>query len=205
VTAKRINHAQLEGTCHVELRDYRTIPELQRPFDKIASVGMFEHVGLRNLREYFAVVMRMLSPDGLFLNHGIGRSASCPPAKDSFIDKYVFPDGELATLSEVLEIAESVGFEVRDVDNLRIHYEQTLRLWVENLQKNMQSVLKTVSEKTYRIWLLYMAGSAYAFQQGNIELYQVLLARPGKTLPAFTAREKWYQSWTTAASKAAVW
>jgi cyclopropane-fatty-acyl-phospholipid synthase len=205
VTAKRINHAQLEDKCHVELRDYRTIPDLQTPFDKIASVGMFEHVGLKNLRQYFTLVMRMLSPDGLFLNHGIGRSATCPPAKDSFIDKYVFPDGELATLSEVLDVAESVGFEVRDVDNLRIHYERTLRLWVQNLQKNMQNVLKTVSEETYRIWLLYMAGSAYAFQQGNIELYQVLLARPGKTLPAFTARENWYQGWTTAASKAAVW
>jgi len=108
-------------------------------------------------------------------------------------------------LGEVLEVAESVGFEVRDVDNLRIHYEQTLRLWVQNLQKNVQTVLKTVSERTYRIWLLYMAGSAYAFQQGNIELYQVLLARPGKTLPAFTVRENWYQGWTTAASKAAVW
>ena len=166
---------------------------------------MFEHVGLKNLREYFTVVMRMLSPDGLFLNHGIARSAGCLPAKDSFMDKYVFPDGELVTLGEVLEVAESVGFEVRDVDNLRIHYEQTLRLWVQNLQKNVQAVLKTVSERTYRIWLLYMAGSAYAFQQGNIELYQVLLARPGKTLPAFTVRENWYQGWTTAASKAAVW
>ena len=109
------------------------------------------------------------------------------------MDKYVFPDGELVTLGQVLEVAESVGFEVRDVDNLRIHYEQTLRLWVKNLQQNMASVLKTVSAKTYRIWLLYMAGSAYAFQQGNIELYQVLLARPGKTLPAFTVRENWYQ------------
>ena len=205
VTAKRITHAQLEDKCRVELRDYRSIPELQTRFDKIASVGMFEHVGLKNLREYFTIVMRMLSPDGLFLNHGIARSAGCPPAKDSFMDKYVFPDGELVMLGEVLEVAESVGFEVRDVDNLRIHYEQTLRLWVQNLQKNMQSVLKTVSERTYRIWLLYMAGSAYAFQQGNIELYQVLLARPGKTLPTFTVRENWYQGWTTAASKAAVW
>lgn len=205
VTARRISHAQLENKCRVELRDYRTIPDLQTRFDKIASVGMFEHVGLKNLRDYFTVVMRMLSPDGLFLNHGIARSAGCAPSKDSFMDKYVFPDGELATLGEVLEAAESVGFEVRDVDNLRIHYEQTLRLWVENLQKNVDTVLKTVSERTYRIWLLYMAGSAYAFQQGNIELYQVLLARPGKTLPAFTVRENWYQGWTTAASKAAVW
>ena len=205
ITARRICHAQLEDKCRVELRDYRSIPELQTRFDKIASVGMFEHVGLKNLGEYFSTVMRMLSPDGLFLNHGIARSAGCPLAKDSFMDKYVFPDGDIVTLAEVLGVAESVGFEVRDVDNLRIHYEQTLRIWVENLQKNIQAVLKTVSERTYRIWLLYMAGSAYAFQQGNIELYQVLLARPGKTLPTFTMRENWYQGWTTAASKAAVW
>lgn len=205
VTASRIHHAQLEDKCKVELRDYRTIPELPTRFEKIASVGMFEHVGPKNLREYFNIVWRMLSPDGLFLNHGIARSATSALSKDSFMDKYVFPNGELVTLGEVLEAAESVGFEVRDVDNLRIHYQQTLRLWVENLQKNAQAVLETVSERTYRIWLLYMAGSAYAFQQGNIELYQVLLARPGKTAPTFTMRENWYQGWTTAASKAAVW
>jgi cyclopropane-fatty-acyl-phospholipid synthase len=206
VTASRIDHAQLQDKCRVELRDYRTIPELPTRFDKIASVGMFEHVGLKNLREYFSIVLRMLSPDGLFLNHGIARSATSAPSKDSFIDKYVFPDGELVTLGEVLEVAESVGFEVRDVDNLRSHYEQTLRLWVENLRKNVQTMLKTVPERTYRIWLLYMAGSAFAFHQGNIELYQVLLARrPGKTIPNFTTRENWYQGWTTAASKAAVW
>ncbi len=154
VAASRIARAQLQDMCSVELRDYRTSPELPTRFDKIASVGMFEHVGLKNLREYFSVVLRMLSPDGLFLNHGIARSATCAPSKDSFMDKYVFPDGELATLGEVLDAAESVGFEVRDVDNLRIHYEQTLRLWVQNLQENVQTVLKTVSERTYRTWLL---------------------------------------------------
>jgi cyclopropane-fatty-acyl-phospholipid synthase len=206
VTANRIAHAHLQDKCRVELRDYRTIPQMPTRFDKIASVGMFEHVGLKNLREYFEVVWRMLSPDGLFLNHGIARSATSQPAKDSFMDKYVFPDGELVTLGEVLEVAESVGFEVCDVDNLRSHYEQTLRLWVANLQRNASTLLETVSERTYRIWLLYMAGSAYAFQRGNIELYQVLLARrPGKTMPNFTMRENWYQGWTTAASKAAIW
>lgn len=206
VAASRIAHAQLQDKCRVELRDYRTIPQMPTHFDKVASVGMFEHVGLKNLRKYFEVVWRMLSPDGLFLNHGIARSATSEPSRDSFMDKYVFPDGELVTLGEVLEVAESVGFEVCDVDNLRSHYEQTLRLWVANLQKNATSVLETVSERTYRIWLLYMAGSAYAFQQGNIELYQVLLARrPSKTTSDFTMRENWYQGWTTAASKAAVW
>jgi cyclopropane-fatty-acyl-phospholipid synthase len=166
---------------------------------------MFEHVGLKNLRDYFSVVFHMLSPNGVFLNHGIARSGPLAPSKDSFIDEYVFPDGELVTLGEVLKVAESVGFEVRDVDNLRSHYEQTLRLWVENLQENARAVLNIVSERTYRIWLLYMAGSAYAFRSGKIELYQVLLGRQRDVaIPALTTREHWYQGWTTAASKAAV-
>ena len=96
---------------------------------------MFEHVGLKKLRDYFNIALRMLSSGGLFLNHGIARSATRPltPSKDSFMDEYVFPGGDLVTLGEVVEVAESVGFEVRDVENLRSHYEQTLRLWVSNL------------------------------------------------------------------------
>jgi cyclopropane-fatty-acyl-phospholipid synthase len=205
IAASRISHAQLEDKCTVELRDYRTIPEMPTRFDKIASVGMFEHVGLKNLRDYFTIALRMLSPEGVFLNHGIARSATSPPSKDSFIDRYVFPDGELVTLGQVLEMAEAVGFEVRDVDNLRSHYDRTLRLWVENLQKNARTVLDFVSERTYRIWLLYMAGSADAFRRGNIELYQILLGpRPGKPVDTVTTRENWYERWSTAASKAAV-
>ncbi len=205
IAASRISHAQLEDKCTVELRDYRTMPEMPTRFDKIASVGMFEHVGLKNLRDYFTIALRMLRSDGVFLNHGIARSATSVFSKDSFIDKYVFPDGELVTLPQVLAMAESVGFEVRDVDNLRSHYDRTLRLWVDNLQQNARTALNYVSERTYRIWLLYMAGSADAFRTGNIELYQVLLSpRPGKPLDTVTTRENWYQCWSTAASKAAV-
>ena len=205
IAARRICHAQLEDKCTVELRDYRQMPEMPTRFDKIASVGMFEHVGLKNLRDYFTLALRMLKPDGTFLNHGIACSATCAFSRDSFIDKYVFPDGELVPIGQVLETAEAVGFEVCDVDNLRNHYNQTLRLWVENLQKNARTVLETVSERTYRIWLLYMAGSADAFARGNIELYQVLLGRrPGRAFPTLTTREHWYQSWNTNASKAAV-
>ncbi|MGC1782724.1 MAG: cyclopropane-fatty-acyl-phospholipid synthase family protein [Acidobacteriaceae bacterium] len=205
IAARRISHAHLEDKCKVELRDYREMPKLPTQFDKIASVGMFEHVGLKNLRDYFTIALKMLHPEGTFLNHGIARSATSPHSKDSFIDRYVFPDGELVTLSEVLQMAESVGFEVRDVDNLRTHYERTLRLWVQNLQENARTVLDYVSERTYRIWLLYMAGSADAFRIGNIELYQVLLGkRPGSAQEKLATRENWYQSWTTAASKATV-
>jgi cyclopropane-fatty-acyl-phospholipid synthase len=203
IAASRISHAHLQDKCTVELRDYREIPKLLTYFDKIASVGMFEHVGLKNLRDYFTIALKMLAPNGTFLNHGIARSATSPPSKDSFINRHVFPDGELVPLGQVLEVAESVGFEVLDVDNLREHYERTLRLWVENLQANARTVLKHVSERTYRIWLLYMAGSSDAFRMGNIELYQVLLGRRNPAVKLAT-RENWYQSWSTAASKATV-
>lgn len=205
VAKERISHARLQEKCTVELRDYRDMPSLPVKFDKIASVGMFEHVGLKKLHDYFSIARQMLAPNGSFLNHGIARSAVHPPAKDSFIDKYVFPDGELVPLGQVLEIAESVGFEVRDVDNLRFHYERTLRRWVENLQANAKTVLQHVSDRTYRIWLLYMAGSADAFRTGRIELYQVLLGpRPGLLTGKLSTREHWYDSWTTEASKATV-
>lgn len=205
IAATRISHAHLENKCMVELRDYRKMPDMPTRFDKIASVGMFEHVGLKNLRAYFTAALGMLDTDGVFLNHGIARSATSPPTKDSFIDRYVFPDGELVPLGQVLELAEAVGFEIRDVENLRSHYDRTLRLWVENLQKNARTVLDYVSERTYRIWLLYMAGSADAFHLGNIELYQVLLGRrPGKSFQNLMTREKWYSGWSTADSKATV-
>ena len=196
IAAQRISQSKLGQHCAVELRDYRNGPDLPMRFDKLASVGMFEHVGRKNLSNYFSCVAQLLKPDGMFLNHGISRSAGSMPKRDSFIDRYVFPDGELVTLSHTLEVAESAGFEVRDVDNLREHYERTLRLWVENLQKNSQIVLRHVSEQTYRIWLLYMAGSAAAFRRGNLELYQVLFSRSRRpSKEHLTTREDWYKNW----------
>jgi len=190
---RRIEEAGLATRCNVELRDYRDCAQLSGSFDKIASVGMFEHVGLKNLPEYFHAVHRLLRPGGTFLNHGIARSAISPVRDNSFIDRYVFPDGRLVTLSEATSVAEASGFEVRDVENLREHYELTLRKWVEGLRKHERELLNYVSETTYRIWLLYMAGSAAAFRRGDIAVYQVLLSRPeqGKCwLPL--VREDWY-------------
>ena len=116
------------------------------------------------------------------------------PKNSSFIDKYVFPDGELVTIAQAMKAAEGAGFEVRDVENLREHYDMTLRGWVEGLEQNKKSLLKLVSETTYRIWLLYMAGSAAAFRRGDLNLFQTLLSSPdhGKTgLPL--RREDWYK------------
>ena len=197
VAASRITAAQRTQSCAVELLDYREALGKLGSFDKISSVGMFEHVGLKKLPEYFRMVYSMLRPGGLFLNHGIAwskgvaeRDARFPMLRripllrslrsPSFIDKYVFPDGELAAVSDAVLAAEAAGFEVRDVENLREHYELTLRAWVEGLRKNSEVLLKQVSEVTYRTWLLYMAGCAASFRRGDLAVYQMLLSRPDR-------------------------
>jgi cyclopropane-fatty-acyl-phospholipid synthase len=194
ITKQRIQMAAMERRCSVELRDYRTLESVTPSFDKIASVGMFEHVGLKNLCQYFGTVQRLLRPGGVFLNHGIARSALSPIRKSSFIDRYVFPDGQLVTLTQAINAAESQGLEVRDVENLREHYELTLRKWVEGLRQNSEEILKHVSNVTYRTWLLYMAGSAAAFQRGDIAVYQTLFTRSSRDRArrALT-REDWYR------------
>ncbi len=195
VAQNRIGDSGVAGRCSVELRDYRDCDHLSGAFEKIASVGMFEHVGLENLPGYFRTVHHLLSPGGTFLNHGIARSALSPVRKDSFIDRYVFPDGKLVTLSEATSAAEVAGFEVRDVENLRGHYELTLRKWVEGLRRSREELLSYVPEVTYRIWLLYMAGSAAAFRRGDIAVYQTLLSRPEQGKCRFPmVREDWYSA-----------
>lgn len=177
---QRIQRARLDGACAAELSDYRDVDGRLQSFDKIASVGMFEHVGLKNLPLYFGIAYGLLKPGGLLLNHAIARSQLAPLRDDSFVERYVFPDGRLVTLTETLEAAQSQGFEVRDVENLREHYELTLRRWVFGLKAHRQELLQLVPESTYRIWLLYMAGSAAAFRRGDIAVYQTLLSRPDK-------------------------
>lgn len=193
IATQRIEMAGMERQCSVELRDYRTLKSVTPSFDKIASVGMFEHVGLDNLSHYFGTVHHLLRPGGAFLNHGIARSALSPSRKSSFVDRYVFPDGELVTLSQAINAAESQGLEVRDVENLREHYELTLRKWVEGLTRNSPELLEHVSHVTYRIWLLYMAGSAAAFQRGDIAVYQILCTRSSRNrVRRVFTREDWY-------------
>lgn len=175
---RRINDAGVADCCSIEFKDYRELPNGKPRCDKIASVGMFEHVGLKNLPLYFNIAWQLLRPGGLFLNHAIARSDTAPIPENSFIARYVFPDGHLVTLSQALHAAESQGFEVRDVENLREHYELTLRRWVAGLRQNEARLLELVPRITYRIWLLYMAGSAAAFHRGAIGVYQTLLSRP---------------------------
>lgn len=195
----RIRESGIES-CSVELCDYRNLERAGRNYDKIASVGMFEHVGLRNLGAYFGIARRLLRPGGLMLNHGIARASTAAARRDSFINRYVFPDGRLVTLPQALDAAEQQGLEVRDVENLREHYELTLRRWVAGLRANAEPLLRLVPRTTFRTWLLYMAGSAAAFRRGDIAIYQVLLSRPARgacRLPL--TREDWYQAATEGA------
>lgn len=186
---RRIAADGLSSRCRVEVRDYRTLTEGDA-FDKIASIGMVEHVGHGKLPEYFAAAYRALAPGGLFLNHGIVTVEDARPRplrdalaarlwrRDAFIQRYVFPDGRLVPLAEVIAAAEGAGFETRDMESLREHYATTLRHWVSRLETHEREAVELVGGPTYRIWRLYMAASARAFTSDTIGIVQTLLAKP---------------------------
>ena len=178
----RIRAAGLQDRCTVQLCDYRDIPGTG-VFDKIVSVGMFEHVGLKNLHTYFGKIHSLLNDDGLVLNHGI--TSSDPDSRwlglgvGEFIDRYVFPDGELPHLTLVLEEMARAGFEVADVESLRRHYARTCQEWESRLESNQEHAIAAAGEKRVRIWQLYLAGCAYGFANGWINVYQVLAGKAG--------------------------
>jgi cyclopropane-fatty-acyl-phospholipid synthase len=193
----RIEAAGLQDSCRVEIRDYRDLADVG-PFDKIASVGMVEHVGVDHLPEYFESAYRVLEPGGLFLNHGIVQALQKHrPSwreriedrlwrRDSFIDQYVFPDGKLGPFDAVASAAENAGFELRDAESLREHYEQTLHEWVRRLMAREREAVALVGRQTFRVWRLYMTASKYGFATGRLGIIQTLLAkqRDGRvTLP----------------------
>lgn len=165
---QRIEDLDIQTACRIEYCDYRTLGNTTANFDKVASVGMSEHVGVQNLPLYFRTVYDLLRPKGVFLSHAITSSATLEKKRPSFMDRYVFPNGELVTLSDMLRCAEEAGFEVRDVEDLREHYERTLHCWVEALTDCREEALRYVDEQTYRIWKIYMAGSAEAFRRGDM-------------------------------------
>jgi cyclopropane-fatty-acyl-phospholipid synthase len=161
--------------------DYR---QLSGKFDKIASVGMFEHVGLRSLQNYFGRVSSLLTDGGYFLNHGIVRPSVVKTGSETvFLTREVFPGGELVRLVDVIRSAEAAGFEVLDVENLRPHYALTCRAWVNSLQKNHSQCLECVDTETYRTWLLYLAACAASFEVGETEIHQILLSKRGASRP----------------------
>jgi cyclopropane-fatty-acyl-phospholipid synthase len=192
LAGKRISEAQLADRCSAEVCDYRDLKATAR-FEKIVSVGMFEHVGEAMLPDYFRRAWELLTPGGVFLNHGIAASATDKRQGPFFVTKYVFPDGELVPLNVTLRIAASCGFEVRDVESLREHYTMTLRHWVHRLEANADAAREVVGDCKYRIWRLYMAGAAHGFEIGRVNLYQVLLSKPERGhchLPL--TRADWY-------------
>jgi len=176
----RIKRAGLTDRCRVEVQDYReVVPD--EPFDKLVSVGMFEHVGEAKMRVYFERARELLRPQGLFLNHAIARPGWLPSmtGRETFSSHYVFPDGELVPVSLSARVAEETGFEVRDIESLREHYALTLRRWVRRLESHHDEALRHVDEVTYRVWRLFMSGSAYHFECGRHNVYQTLLVKPG--------------------------
>lgn len=178
---RQIREQGLDGLCEVKLLDYRDVPE-DEPFDKIASVGMFEHVGRKNLPLYFAKMFRLLKPGGLVMNHGITLNSLGQEELGSdigeFIDDYVFPGGELVHISEVIAGMSAQGLECWDIESLRPHYAKTLWQWVERLEANRDAAFAEVGEKVFRIWRVYMAGSAHAFERGWMSIFQVLAGKP---------------------------
>jgi cyclopropane-fatty-acyl-phospholipid synthase len=163
-------------------------------FDKIASVGMFEHVGRRRLLAYFKKMNALLAPRGLFLNHGITRpQLEGESAESLFIRHRVFPGGELAHPADVIRQAERAGFEVLDLENLRQHYAMTCKAWVRRLEENRQACLRVVDGETYRTWLLYLSASSINFEQGHLDVHQVLLAKRGNSQTRRLSREYMYR------------
>ena len=143
---------------------------------------MFEHVGLANLPAYLATVQRVLRPGGLFLNHGITHDEEGwnKTVASEFINRYVFPDGELDCVSNIQLGMERAGFEIHDVEALRLHYALTLRHWVQRLEAGREAALREVDEPTYRVWRLYMAACALEFEAGGTGVYQIVASRRGR-------------------------
>jgi cyclopropane-fatty-acyl-phospholipid synthase len=176
-----IDERGLAGRVQIELLDYRALPEDQ-PFDKIASIGMFEHVGRARLGTYFAKLHRLLAPGGLLMNHGITAGGTgnheLGAGIGDFVERHIFPGGELLHVAPVLEAMSDAGWEMLDVENLRPHYAKTLWAWSDALEAQLDAARVLTPDGALRAWRLYLAGSAMAFERGWLALHQVLAARP---------------------------
>ena len=176
---ERVRERGLQDRVEIRVADYRELDD--EPFDKIASVGMYEHVGRAELPRYCQTIDGLLRPGGLFLNHGIARLYSEEPTSDTFITRYVFPDGELHPLADLITAMQATGLEVRDAESLRDHYPLTLRRWLANLLERRSQAVALVGPERTRAWELYMLGSAQGFEDSEITVYQVLSVRRGAT------------------------
>ncbi len=173
----RVGDAGLSEQVDIRLQDYRDLGD--ETFDAISSVGMFEHVGKKRTEQYFEILRARLRPGGRLLNHAISVPGGFTLGKRSFAHRYVFPDGELADVGDVVLAMERAGFEVRDVESLREHYAKTLRHWLANLERHWDEAVAEVGTARARVWRLYLAGSAVNFDSGELAVHQVLGVVPG--------------------------
>ncbi len=181
--------AQREGLADritIQIIDYR---ELQGQFDKIASIGMYEHIGLVNIPHYFAKAKSLMAPDGLFLNHAISRGAKAKKARFSkrpeqrALQKYIFPGGELDDIGATIAAIEKTKMEVHDVEAWRRHYERTTRIWCERLTARREEAEALTDPQTYRLWVAYLSGCSLAFLRGSARIYQTLISASPKGIP----------------------
>ncbi|HWZ46786.1 MAG TPA: cyclopropane-fatty-acyl-phospholipid synthase family protein [Herbaspirillum sp.] len=185
LAVQRVRAAGLEGQIEIRLQDYR---DVKGTFDRITSVGMFEHVGRINLVSYFSRINELLAEEGVAMNHGI--TSTDPESRDSpmgggdFIDRYVFPKGELPHISLALSALQQGGLEALDVENLRRHYARTLEMWAASYEKYSEQIRELVGEKRYRIWRVYLAGCAHAFEVDDVSIYQVICQKAGRKADA---------------------
>ncbi len=198
-----IRRAGLADHCRVECRDYRDLAALD-PFDKVAAIGLIEHIGPGLAGGFFEGVHELLRPEGLFLNHGISRNHTWQRTPQwDFLIENVFPNAKLRHLSRLTEQMEQQRFEILDVENLRPHYARTCRHWAERLRLQETRAIALVGERTYRTWLLYLTASSISFEQSSLNLHQVLVQRvePARVLVP-TTREGTYASWPRRAARA---
>jgi len=188
---ERVADAGLLGRVDIRVQDYREIDD--GPFDAISSVGMSEHVGSTRIDAYFERLFDLLRPGGRLLNHAISSVGGSRLRRRSFIYRYVFPDGELLDVADSLRSMERAGLEIRDVENLREHYADTLRCWVANLQQHWDDAIALVGERRARVWLLYMSGSINGFDDAGLQLHQALGVRndPDGTSSMQRSRRDW--------------
>jgi cyclopropane-fatty-acyl-phospholipid synthase len=181
LATRRVSDAGLQDRIEIRLQDYR---DVKGQFDRITSVGMFEHVGRKNLPSYFAKVRELLTDDGIAMNHGItssdADSGETSLGGGEFIDKYVFPDGELPHISLALESMQRGGLEAFDVENLRRHYARTLMIWADRFEQQASEARNLVDEEKFRIWRVYLAGCAYAFDNDDVSIYQIVCRKAGR-------------------------
>lgn len=194
---RRVARAGLADRVEVRLQDYRDVDD--GPYHAISSIGMFEHVGTDHLGRYFDRMRDLLSPGGRLLNHGISRPAGHPEmGRRGFIQRYVFPDGQLQEIGHVVSAVQRAALEVRDIENLREHYALTLRAWVRNLEERYDEAVSLAGSGRTRVWRLYLAGSALGFEAGRIEVHQTLAVRTDRGRSGMPLRPRWRRPATPA-------